>query len=162
MKKKYSAVSLFGFLLLFWLILGADLTLVQALIGTLASFLVVWFNYDLVFNHQETSKLTFRLIGRFFRLAVVLVVAIVKANFHVAAIVLSPRMKIQPGFRKIRNPLRKDLNQALYANAITLTPGTLTVDLDDQGILVHGLETNSVSSLENSSLERAFVLLEAE
>jgi multicomponent Na+:H+ antiporter subunit E len=70
-------------------------------------------------------------------------------------------MKINPGFKKIKQPLKKEFNQALFANAITLTPGTLTVDMDDEYILVHGLEMEHIDEIEQSNMQKAFERLEA-
>ena len=57
--------------------------------------------------------------------------------------------------------MKKDFNQALFANAITLTPGTLTVDMDDEYILVHGLEIEHIDDIESSKMQKAFESLEA-
>jgi multicomponent Na+:H+ antiporter subunit E len=99
---------------------------------------------------------------RFFVLIFILIFNIIKSNIEVAKIVLSKKMPIDPGFVTIDQKLKKELNQALYANAITLTPGTLTVDMDHEKIVVHGLLKKHVRDLEGSSLEKAFLDLEVE
>jgi multicomponent Na+:H+ antiporter subunit E len=96
----------------------------------------------------------------FFVLIFVLIANIIKSNIEVAKIVLSKKMPIDPGFVTIDQKLKKELNQALYANAITLTPGTLTVDMDKDKIVVHGLLKQHVRDLEGSRLEKAFLDLE--
>lgn len=53
-----------------------------------------------------------------------------KANIDVAARVLSPRLPINPGIVKVKTALRTETGIALLANSITLTPGTLTIDVD--------------------------------
>ena len=161
MNRKNGAAVLFVGLLVFWMILSTQLTLTQTIIGGVVSFFVVMYNYDLVFNEQEATKLTFKMVSRWLVLFYHLLVAIVKSHIHVAMIVLSPKMKIKPGFKKINNPLKKELNQALFANAITLTPGTLTVDMSDDYILVHGLEEDSIESIETSAMQKAFERLES-
>lgn len=160
--KKYGAIILFILLLAFWIILSLKVDLTVAIIGFFVSTMVVFFNYDLVFNHQEATKLTFRTIKKFIVLFFVLIFNIVKSNIEVAKIVLSKKMPIDPGFVTIKNPLKKELNQALFANAITLTPGTLTVDMNDEEIVVHGLVKEHVHQLDGSSLEKAFMALEGE
>lgn len=162
MGKKQGAIILFVLLFLFWIILSFKIDLTIAVIGFLVSLMVVFFNYDLVFNNQEAMKLTFRLLYKLLRLFFVLIFNIVKSNIEVAKIVLSKNMPIDPGFETIKNPLKKELNQALFANAITLTPGTLTVEMDDEEIVVHGLVKNSVKDIDGSSLEKAFMALEEE
>lgn len=158
--KKYGAIILFLLLLIFWFILSFRIDLTIAIIGCVVSTMIVLFNYDLVFNNTETTKLTFRMIGKFFVLLAVLIFNIVKSNIEVARIVLSKKMPIDPGFVTIKNPLKKELNQALFGNAITLTPGTLTVDMNDEEIVIHGLVKEHVKHLDGSSLEKAFMALE--
>lgn len=160
LKKKYGAIILFILLLIFWFILSFKVDLTITIIGFFVSGMVVFLNFDLVFNNTEVSKLTFRTIKRLFVLFFVLLFNIAKSNIEVAKIVLSKKMPIDPGFVTIKNPLKRELNQALFANAITLTPGTLTVDMNDDEIVVHGLVKEQVSHLDGSSLEKAFIALE--
>ena len=161
MKRRQGAVVLFMLLFIFWVVLSSKIILIQLIVGFFASLLVVFYNYDLVFNDLEATKITFKFIGRLIHLFIVLLIEIVKSNIHVMMIVLSPKMKINPGFKKIKQPLKKEFNQALFANAITLTPGTLTVDMDDEYILVHGLEMEHIDDIKKSNMQKAFERLEA-
>ena len=65
----------------------------------------------------------------------------VKANLDVAYRVLHPDLPIRPGIVKIRTSLKSDIALTFLANSITLTPGTMCVDIDkDKGILyIHGI-----------------------
>jgi multicomponent Na+:H+ antiporter subunit E len=161
-KKTYGLLLLLSLLIIFWFILSFEINVYIAIIGFVASVLVTFFNYDLVFNHLEITKISIRTIMRFFVLIFILIFNIIKSNIEVAKIVLSKKMPIDPGFVTIDQKLKKELNQALYANAITLTPGTLTVDMDHEKIVVHGLLKKHVRDLEGSSLEKAFLDLEVE
>ncbi|MFH1836883.1 MAG: Na+/H+ antiporter subunit E [Candidatus Omnitrophota bacterium] len=59
-----------------------------------------------------------------------------KANIDVAYRVLHPKMPINPGIVKVKTSLKTDTALTFLANSITLTPGTMTVDIDrDNGIL---------------------------
>jgi len=153
-------VILFILIVIFWIVLSFKIDLTIVIIGVLVSLMVVMFNYDLIFNQSEVSKLTFNLIKHLVTLFFVLIYNIAKSNVEVAKIVLSKDMPIDPGFVTIKNPLDKELNQALFANAITLTPGTLTVDMDHDEIVVHGLVKEHVRALDKSPLENAFIALE--
>lgn len=161
-KKTYGLLLLLSLLIIFWFILSFEINVYIAIIGFVASVMVAFFNYDLVFNHLEITKISIRTTLRFFVLVFILIFNIIKSNIEVAKIVLSKKMPIDPGFVTIDQKLKKELNQALYANAITLTPGTLTVDMDQEKILVHGLLKSQVRDLEGSSLEKAFLDLEVE
>jgi multicomponent Na+:H+ antiporter subunit E len=68
----------------------------------------------------------------------------VKANFDVLYRVLHPQMPIKPGIVKIKTNLKTDSGITALANSITLTPGTMTVDLTDDGFLyVHWINVRS-------------------
>ena len=79
-----------------------------------------------------------------------LIVEIVKSNIAVIARVLGPRHAIDPAVVRLRTSARTDLGKALFANSITLTPGTVTVDVQGDKVMVHALvrEKASVASFE--------------
>jgi multicomponent Na+:H+ antiporter subunit E len=160
LKRLGPAAAMFVLLLAFWIILTGTWDLPTVLIGAGASVLVVWFNANLLFSKDEISKVSVNTVFAFLNVMFVVLVEVVKSNIHVAKIVLKRKMPIDPGFVVVRNPLNKAWNQALYANAITLTPGTLTVDVVKDGILVHGLVKGEVKGMEDSKMERAFRALE--
>lgn len=162
MKKSKASIIMFILLLAFWIILATQANWTTLIIGVLASGLVVFLNRDLLFKTNEATRLNVTSVRKGFIVFYVLLVNIFKSNLQVAKIVLSRKMPIDPGFETIRQPLKKELNQSLYANAITLTPGTLTVEMDDRHILVHGLIHHQVKDLEGSSMEKAFIGLEGD
>jgi len=51
--------------------------------------------------------------------------------------VLSPKMPINPQIVKVPTALKSDFSKLILANSITLTPGTLSLDVEDDGVLVH-------------------------
>ena len=64
---------------------------------------------------------------------------IVKSNWTVAKIILSPNMILNRHHFKVPCTQKTDLGQTIFANSITLTPGTISVDIEDGGILVHAV-----------------------
>jgi len=64
---------------------------------------------------------------------------IIKANVAVIIKVLGPRHAIDPDLVRLKTNAKTDLGKALFANSITLTPGTVTVDVDGQEFVVHAL-----------------------
>lgn len=60
-----------------------------------------------------------------------------KANFDVAYRVLHPKMPIDPGIVKVKTELKSNMGKTFLANSITLTPGTLTVDIDGNILFIH-------------------------
>jgi len=61
----------------------------------------------------------------------------VKANFDVAYRVLHPAMPVRPGIVKVKLTLKRSLARTILANSITMTPGTITVDIIDDILYVH-------------------------
>jgi multicomponent Na+:H+ antiporter subunit E len=67
----------------------------------------------------------------------------VQANLDVALRVIHPDVPIKPGIVKVRTTLTTDMAKTFLANSITLTPGTLTVDIDGQDFYVHWININT-------------------
>ena len=76
----------------------------------------------------------------------------VKANFDVAYRVLHPDTPIRPGFVKVRTSLESDMAKTMLANSITLTPGTLTVDVQGQELYIHWINVQGRNVEEYSNL----------
>ena len=80
------------------------------------------------------------LAGTIFRMALyfpLLLREIAVANVHVVRLVLNPRMPISPSLVEFESPLRTEASNAVLANSITLTPGTLTIDMSAHRFIVH-------------------------
>ena len=81
----------------------------------------------------------------------------IKANLDVAYRVLHPRVPIRPGIVRVRTVLQTDLAKTFLANSITLTPGTLTVDIDGQDFFVHWINiTSDDPELQTETIIRRF------
>lgn len=88
---------------------------------------------------EETERRSLMRIPQFFGYWLWLGGEIAKANWAVARIVLSPKMNLSP--RMVRTAYRPGtaLGRATYANSVTLTPGTVSVDLGHDGVIIHAL-----------------------
>lgn len=96
---------------------------------------------------------------------IVFLAYVIKANFDVAYRVLNIYLPIRPGIVKVKTRLKCDMARTFLANSITLTPGTLTVDLIDDNLYVHWInitsddpekETEIIVSRFEKLLERIF------
>jgi len=67
----------------------------------------------------------------------------VKANLDVAVRVIHPDVPIKPGIVKVRTTLTGQMARTFLANSITLTPGTLTVDIDGQDLYIHWINVGA-------------------
>jgi len=65
---------------------------------------------------------------------------LIEANIDLAKIVLNPKLPINPGFISITTGLEGDVAKLMLANSITLTPGTLTIDVEGQDLLIHWVD----------------------
>ena len=79
---------------------------------------------------------------------------IVKSNIDVAKCVLFPDKYLQPSMFKSKVSQKSDLGKVIYANSITLTPGTVTVDLDDDTVLVHALTQGTADGVKSGEMDQ--------
>lgn len=68
---------------------------------------------------------------------------LLKSNIDVALRVISPKLPINPGIVKVKTRLKSPLGRAFLANSITLTPGTLTVEMKDEYFYIHWIDVTS-------------------
>jgi len=68
---------------------------------------------------------------------------LLKANLDVASRVISPKLPINPGIVKVKTNLKSPLGRAALANSITLTPGTLTVEMKGEYFYIHWIDVTS-------------------
>ncbi len=139
----YFVVALIIWILLTWPFTNEGVDAQVIIAGLLASAVVAFLFHEILpkEHHVFTSPV------RIFWLLVYLPVFfyyIMKANLDVVYRALHPAMPIKPGIVKIKTSLKTDSGITALANSITLTPGTLTVDLTDDGFLyVHWINVKS-------------------
>lgn len=75
---------------------------------------------------------------------------IVKSNIDVALRVLNPKLPINPGIVKVKTRLKSPIGRMILANSITLTPGTLTIDMKDDELYIHWIDVETLDAEEAS------------
>ena len=85
---------------------------------------------------------------------------IIKANLDVAKIIISPTVKIQPKIIRVKASQRTIVGQVIYANSITLTPGTITCDMRDGEFVIHALTDDSAAGVESGDMDKRCCRLE--
>jgi len=156
---KFSFVSFFitfCFMLVTWLVLSGNFSVLLVGLGIFSSALVAFFFHDLLF--PSFSKGHIRIFFKFIAYIPWIILEIVKANFHLLFIVFSPRMKelIDPHIITFKTNLKSDLAITTLANSITLTPGTITVTATRDGVFsVHAIDKPSAEALPGAMLEKA-------
>jgi multicomponent Na+:H+ antiporter subunit E len=76
------------------------------------------------------------------------------SNFHMVRVILHPRLPIRPKLIRYRTHLRNPAAVTLLANSITLTPGTVTVEVQPADLVVHVLDETFASDLASDRLEK--------
>ncbi|MEA3460642.1 MAG: Na+/H+ antiporter subunit E [Bacteroidota bacterium] len=135
-------LALFILTFAFWLLLTLDLSLANLIAGGAAA-LVTSLLFTKYFFHKVAKFLN---PVRYFWLLVYLVIftwECIKANFDVAYRVLHPAMPIKPGIVKVKLGLQSDFARTMLANSITMTPGTISVDIVDDNLFVHWIYVRS-------------------
>lgn len=148
-----SRIMVFILSFLVWLALTGKLDLQHVIVGLLVSALVSLSAGHLLVTTVKKNSLFKRCIygvGYLF----IFVWEMIKANVHVAYIVLHPKLPINPGIVRIRTRLKKDTSLTILSNSITLTPGTLTVDISPRAgyLYIHHIDVKSEDTGENTRL----------
>lgn len=141
-----------------WLLLSGYFEPLLLAFGVISCLAVVWIAHrmDLVDREGHPIHLGPRMFGYWFWLAA----EIVKSNIDVARIIVDPRLPIGPKLFWTKASQPSELGQVIYANSITLTPGTVSVRVTGGKILVHALTAQSAAGVETGDMDRRVSALE--
>lgn len=128
-------ILLFGF----WILLSGRLDAMHLGLGFVCSLLVALFSHDLLIRDPEGIPRRLVIFIRFIPFLGWLVSQIIVANIDVARRVVDPKMPILPGIIRFRSNLKSDVARTTLANSITLTPGTMTMDVVGGDFYIHCL-----------------------
>jgi multicomponent Na+:H+ antiporter subunit E len=135
-------LTVFILSMIFWLMLTFEITVSNLIVGAVASLITsLFFTGFFVKNVYKLLQ-----PKRYFWFIIYLFVFVwecIKANVDVAYRVLHPAMPIRPGIVKVRTSLKSDLAKMLLANSITMTPGTITVDIIGDYLYIHWIYIRS-------------------
>jgi multicomponent Na+:H+ antiporter subunit E len=73
---------------------------------------------------------------------------LIKSNVNVALRVINPKLPINPGIVKVKTRLKSPMGRMILANSITLTPGTLTIDIKDDFFYIHWIDVKTLDAEE--------------
>ena len=150
---------LFGF----WILLSARFDYFHLTLGIICSVLVSYLSHDLLSANVRIGDIRI-MVKRFFSAAPWFLGQIFSANLHVAYLALSPRMPVDPQMIRFKTKLESDISWVAMANSITLTPGTITVDIREGEFIVHALDKKVAYDLNTGEMEDkiAHVFMEAD
>ena len=150
-KKVKNFFYIFLFLFLVWLCLTSSLKIQELYAGVIVSFILALF-LNKSYLDLELPPLTMRRVIFFIAYIFTLFREIVKANLDVAYRVLHPKMPIKPGIVIIKTKLKQDLAKMILANSITLTPGTFTLDILGDNLLIHWINVKTENIEETTKI----------
>ena len=146
-------------LFILWLLLSGFFEILLLSLGVGSVIAVVWIAYrmDVIDHEGHPIHLTVRALLYWPWLTV----EIIKANIDVAAVIVRRKMSINPSLIEVKATQKTELGQVIYANSITLTPGTVTIAVDKDIMTVHALTRNAAEGLESGEMDRRVTDMEA-
>ena len=152
MSKLQHAFNLTLFLFALWLLLSGHYTPLMLLFGVLSTLFVVFLATRADLIDRETQPVLIKSsvllywawLGR----------EIIKSNIDVARRILSPSLPISPNVFTVRAVQKTELGRVTYANSITLVPGTVAMDVDEDVITVHALTQDVAADLKQGEMNR--------
>ena len=134
-----------------WLLLSGYYDAMMLAFGVASCLFATWLaaRLDAVGHESVPLHLWRRLPGYWLWL----LAEIAKANWDVGRRILDPRLPIDPRLFELPSRQRSDLTRVVLANSITLTPGTIAVDVRESSILVHALTAEGQAALETGEMD---------
>ncbi|HEY5739766.1 MAG TPA: Na+/H+ antiporter subunit E [Gammaproteobacteria bacterium] len=151
-------LSVFVLLVFIWVANSGFFTPLLLSLGLVSIVFVVWLAHrmDVVDEESHPVHMTFRLPGYYCWL----LIKIVQANIDVVRHVWRPKLAITPGTAVLTASQHSDMGKTIYANSITLTPGTVALNVEGDQIKVHALTREGLEDLQTGEMDRRVSELE--
>lgn len=135
-----------------WVVFNGRITLEILLFGVVIA--IGMFSFICCFMDYSVKKewILYRKAPLLFRYTVLLIREIILANLTIFRMILTRKETMEPVLVQIRTDLKQETSRVMLANAITLTPGTITVSLTGQNLLIHCLDQTLAEGMEDSEL----------
>ena len=151
-RSRYAGIAALALLLVAaWLLWSGIYKPLLLWLGAFSCALSLYIAHRVGFFEQSTGL---HLLPRLPRFSLWLLVEIVKSSLEVVRLVLDPKLPISPTVVEIEAEPEDDVGQVLLANSITLTPGTVTLDVFDNRLLVHCVTREGARAIEAGDANR--------
>ncbi len=147
-------------LLLFWIILNGKITMEILAMGVVFAAAIFWFMCKFLDYSPRYELCVARNIIWILTYFVVLIIEIFKSAIAVYKRVYSKKIEIQPQMVFFDVDIESEFLRFVLANSITLTPGTITVDVTDNHFCVHALDYTLAEGIENSVFIKMLKIME--
>lgn len=149
------------FLMIVWFAFTTSFAEQELIVGLVVTMIISFLSIRL-FTCCTLSILAPQRIFYMIWYLIVFIIALIKSNFDVARRVLTPSLPINPGIVKFKTQLKTDYAKMVLANSITLTPGTLSIDVVDDTFYIHWIDvktTNPEKAFEDIASQFEKILL---
>jgi len=129
-------------LFIIWVISNGTLAYDTLIAGVVVSAIIAlaFASFSRVYSVIRWSP---KVVFYYFMYLSVFIIELVKANLNVMRLVFSPRIDIKPGIVEIKTELKSPIGRLALANSITLTPGTLVVDIKENSLFIHWINIST-------------------
>lgn len=156
MKPKFILIVV---LAMFFLSLTEKLTVLNTAVSIFVALLIFALGSE---NSAFFKRINLKTLPTWLLFVPILFFEVLKANIGVAKIALSVDMKLSPHVVEYTSPIKDEWLLTILANVITLTPGTMSVDLNDSRLIIHCLNKEYAEGLGKMSLEKLLLKIEGD
>ena len=149
-------------LFLAWMIFNGRITLEIVIFGIVIAAAVFAFMCKFMDYSIKKELRLYKKVPQFLKYVFLLVKEIIKANMAVIKMILTRREVTEPTLVKVHTDLKSETAKVMLANSITLTPGTITVSMEDDTLLVHCLDKSLSEGMEDSDFVKMLEKMEGE
>jgi multicomponent Na+:H+ antiporter subunit E len=139
------------FVAVVWLLLSGHYTPLILSFGAVSVLIVVWFMWRMERADEKLEVLPMRPSMLYYLLW--LMWQVVLSNIDLVRRIWDPNLPIRPTWQRLDTKVTSSLAKTLYANSITLTPGTLTTDVREDHFMVHSLSPDGIEDLRKGGME---------
>jgi multicomponent Na+:H+ antiporter subunit E len=160
-----SKLLIFIVLMSIWVVFSGQFDAFHLSLGVVSAAFVTALSGDLLFRRRHISLAgRIRMLFRGMAYSLWLLLEIIKANIYVFALALHPRMReeIEPHVIRFKTSLKTDFAKFVFAQSITLTPGTVTVRVDGDEFSVHAITPRTADALPGTMQDKIKALFESE
>ncbi|MGB7345929.1 MAG: Na+/H+ antiporter subunit E, partial [Pirellulaceae bacterium] len=136
------------FFFIVWLVLSEDFDRFHMGLGLMSALAVAWFNTERTPTRPTITAIRFVLYIPW------LIVQVVKSGIHLSKIILNPSLPISPQLIRFHTDIQNESGIVLLANSITLTPGTITLEVNGQEFVVHAIDAEAAKDITNSQFDQ--------
>jgi len=154
------SVILFICLAVLWVLWSGIFSPLMLFLGLVSCILTVWLvrRFKTIDHESVPLQLGIGILTYW----IWLLKEIILASWSVSKIILSPKMDLSPTIVKVKAKSRGSVGWVIFANSITLTPGTITIDIDDKGVLtVHGINRETAEGAATGDMNDRIANLQA-